>query len=232
MEKKKKDTQKKIDIKKMLPFDIKYLYIGLGAVLLVVILFLAFHKSDEQKLVELREDALSIGEKKYLAFLWMIDGAFNDERYKDSIFVNDKTISDEEKVFTCKYEDKDTCVGSNFENAFRKVFSNTLSYKDVYGDGLAFNWYEKLDNKYYFSNSNSGTCNISRMSNKQKLEVVEATKYKITYKITYTETIDKGIYKGSHEYTKDFVLVYEDDDWKVSKAYYHDPCYVDYNIGK
>ena len=90
------------------------------------------------------EDALSIGEKKYMEFIWLVDGAFNDSRYNSHIKVNDKQIDEKSLKFSCKYDEKkEWCKGENFEEAFNNVFSSNISYKDVYGDGLAYNWYEK-----------------------------------------------------------------------------------------
>ena len=68
------------------------------------------------------------------------------------------------------------------------------------------------------------------MSTKQILELVEKTDNKLTFKVIYVDDIKAGIYKGIHDVSRDFVLIKEDNSWKVSKAYYHDPCFMDYYI--
>ncbi len=174
-------------------------------------------------------DPLTIGEEKYLEFLWIVDGAFNDSRFKEKIKVNGKELSDDNKKFTCTYEKgSNTCLAANFEEAFANVFASNIKYDDVYSDGLAIKWYEKRGDNYYFKNTNS--CNGERMSTEQTLEFVEQDSDKLVFKVTYIDNIAAGIYKGRRKVVKDFILVKEDSDWKVSTAHYHDPCYMDYNI--
>ena len=176
-----------------------------------------------------KDDSLSIGVGKYLEFLWMVDGAFNDSRYKESIKVNNKVLKSSDIDFKCNYDKENVkCKGENFEKSFEKVFASNITYDDVYGDGHAYRWYEKNDDGFFFNNLNS--CNIERMSRNQTLEIVEAKKDKLTFKVKYTDNVKDGIYKGEHVNTKEFVLIKENSTWKVSKAYYHDPCFMDYYI--
>jgi len=183
---------------------------------------------DTNKNITDEVDLLSLGEEKYLEFLWMVDGAFNDQRYNNEISVNGKVL--EIKLdFTCVYdEEKKTCQGINFEKNYKDIFASNIEIDSVYGDGVAVRWYEKKDNEYYFENSNS--CNIGRMSLKQNLKLISNNDNKLVYQVTYDEEISGGIYKGDHHFEKDFVLIYENGKWKVSEAYYHDPCYMEYII--
>ena len=68
------------------------------------------------------------------------------------------------------------------------------------------------------------------MNTNQKLVLKDSNKDKMVYQVTYDEELKTGIYKGKHHFDKEFVLVLENDTWKVSEAYYHDPCYMEYNI--
>ena len=198
-------------------------------ILIVIICFLLSGKKVNGGFIFQRDDALSLGEKKYLSFLWMVDGAFNDQRYNEEIIINDKKINDIYKKFTCDYDASNkTCIGNNFEEEFKNLFASKITYDKVYGDNQSFFWYKKVDNKYQFTNMN--TCSISRMSLNQKIEVKEEEIDKITYVITFSDNVTSSIYKGNHLFKKDFVLIKEDGDWKVSEAYYHDPCFMDYYI--
>ena len=47
-------------------------------------------------------------------------------------------------------------------------------------------------------------------------------KYKITYTVSFKN--------GNREYLKPFILIYENGVWKISSAYYHDICELDYYI--
>ncbi len=174
-------------------------------------------------------DDLAIGETKYLEFLWMIDGAFNNERYNNEDFsVNGKTL-EKKPNFYCTYdENKKTCTATNFEENYHKLFASNLKMDSVYGDGVAIKWYDKIDGVYTFTNVNS--CDAGRMSTKQKMSVVSSTENRMVYKVTYEENLKSGIYQGLHEYDKEFVLIKENDTWKVSEAYYHNPCYMEYTI--
>lgn len=238
---KKKVKQKEEVIKKETKKNPKIIYIIIIVLIIIValILFLTNKKSDNNQgngsgdegtpFVPDSDNALSLGEGKYLEFLWIVDGAFNDSRFKESIKVNGKVMNDSDKKFVCNYEEgSDECLSKNFEEAFASVFASNLKYDDIYGDGLAYRWYTKAGDDYFFKNIN--TCNGERMSTDQKLELVEETKDKITYKVSYTDKIAFGIFKGDHPTEKDFVLVKEGSNWKVSSAFYHDPCYQSYNI--
>lgn len=190
--------------------------------LLSVISFTIFTSADKTLLN--KEDAIKVGEEKYLEFLWMIDGAFNDERYEYSFVVNDKSLNDNKKIFTCNYpkNNKRTCFANNFENAFHNLFVNKISYEDVYSDKVSFSWYAKKDNEFEFTNMN--TCNAYRMGKVHNLQVISIDKRKLFFRVTFKDD------RNNRVFDKMFVLSYEDNDWKISKAYYHDPCYMDYNI--
>ena len=59
-----------------------------------------------------------------------------------------------------------------------------------------------------------------------KIESIERNK--IVYQVSFEdESIGKVI---GRTYEKTFVLVNENRTWKISKAYYHDSCHMDYNI--
>lgn len=175
------------------------------------------------------KDALSLGENKYLEFLWMIDGAFNYERYNQEEFmVNDKVLENKPN-FSCTYDEtKKTCKATHFEENFHKIFANNIKMNNVYGDGVAIKWYLKDNNGYQFINSNN--CQTVRMNNKHTLKVNSIAKDKIVYQVSFDDEVKSGTYQGKHHYDKEFVLVYQDRTWKVSEAYYHDPCYAEYLI--
>ena len=187
------------------------LLIIIGIVLIIaIIIFIVVRNNNERKKLYVIDanDELSIGEKRYLEFLWMVDGAFNYQRYNnEDFYINDRKL-EKNPDFTCKYDDeKKTCVGSKFEENYKKIFASGVKMEGVYGDGLAIRWYEQNADGYKFTNVN--TCGVGgRMSTKQKLSVVEANKDKMVYKVTFDE-------KG---------------EWKVSEAYYHDPCHMEYLI--
>ena len=156
-------------------------------------------------------EALKIGEDKYLKFLWMVDGAFNKEEF----VVNNKKLNKEEKVFTCKYKNNE-CISNNFESEFKKLFASNITYEKVYSDGISYSWFNYKNGNYYFNNINS--CNVNRMSLNQEIKVIKIEDKKIVYEIT----IDNR--------KRDFILVYEDNDWKISTAFYHDLCGMKYFI--
>ena len=174
-------------------------------------------------------DELSIGERKYLEFLWMVDGAFNYERYNHEDFVVNGKKLESHSNFSCEYDSlKKTCRGINFEENYNKLFAKNVKLDNVYGDGLVGKWYEKMDNDYFFTNINN--CDAGRMNTRQTLNVVSSSDKKMTYKAIFEEELKSGVFKGHHRFENDFVLVYENGDWKVSEAYFHDPCYMDYYI--
>lgn len=186
-------------------------------------------KSNDKKYDQIAVDELSLGEEKYLEFLWMVDGAFNNVRYNNEDFTVNGRKAKKKPAFSCIYENDDkTCYSTNFEDNFHKLFASNVKLDIVYGDGASLRWYEKLEDKYSFTNNNG--CEAGRMSLNQTLSVVNSTKEKIMYKVSYDEKLESGIFKGEHHFEKDFVLVYEDGTWKVSEAYYHNPCYMDYDI--
>jgi hypothetical protein len=175
------------------------------------------------------KEALSLGENKYLEFLWMVDGAFNYERYNHEEFtVNGKTLENKPD-FSCTYDEvKKTCQAINLEKNFYNTFANNIKMDIVYGDGVAIKWYLKNNNGYYFTNSNN--CQTVRMNSKHTLKVNSITKDKIVYQVSFDDDVKSGSYQGKHHYDKEFVLVYQDRIWKISEAYYHDPCYAEYLI--
>ena len=90
-----------------------------------------------------QDKALKLGEKKYLEFLWMVDGVFSNTKYK----VNDKEIKNS---IISKPKDNSFVI-DNFEEVFHNLFVNSISYNQVYGDGISFSWYKKENDKYIFS---------------------------------------------------------------------------------
>ena len=103
--KKKSISVKKKDKEKKSIFNSKYLIILIVIIVIIGLVFIIKHQKtakEEIELADLKDDALSIGEQKYLEFLWLVDGAFNDAKYKETIAVNDITIQDENKKFSCK----------------------------------------------------------------------------------------------------------------------------------
>ena len=166
-------------------------------------------------------EALVIGVEKYLEFLWMVDGAFNDSKYNDEFVVNGKKLDSDNKKFTCTYKNrKNNCIGNDFENEFKRVFASNITYSKVYGDGVLYTWFKYENGKYIFNYLNN--CNTERMDINQIIKVSEITNNKIIYKV--------GSKEDNFKKTKAFVLIKENDDWKVSKAYYRDICEMGYNI--
>lgn len=196
---------------------------------LVLLCSKLFRLNKSVGIVEDKNEALSIGENKYLEFLWMVDGAFNYERYDKEEFTVNNKILDKKLDFSCIYENGNkTCRATNFEKNFQKLFADNIKIDNVYGDGAAIKWYDKKNNEYTFTNLNN--CKTVRMSTKQTLTVDSISEDKITYKVTFDEEVKSGPYKGNHHYNKNFVLIYQDNTWKVNEAYYHDPCYAEYLI--
>ncbi len=188
-----------------------------------IVTFIIF--TEAKKGVITNEKALELGEEKYLKFLWMVDGAFNSERLNEDFLVNDKRLSNEDKVFTCKYKHKNDveCVGNNFEKEFKKLFSKDINYKNVYSDGLDHTWYEYRDGNYIFSNLNS--CGVNRMGINQQIKVINITNDKIMYQVNFKDDMT------NKEITRNFSLILEDDEWKINMAYYYDLCGMKYYIG-
>ncbi len=173
-------------------------------------------------------EELKIGIKKYLEFLWMVDGAFNKQRYNNvDLEVNGEVLKNHS--FKCEYRDnKEKCYGVNFEDNYYKLFSNKIDMNRVYGDGISLKWYEKANDEYIFTNTNN--CNLGRMSNKQTLVFKEKKDNKLIFNVSFTEEVESGIFKGTHSFNEEFVLIKEDGNWKVYKAYYHNPCYMEYIV--
>ncbi len=185
-----------------------------------VTLFIVFTKADNNY----DEEILEIGEEKYLKFLWMVDGAFNEKRMDGEFTINGKKLNKDNISFTCEYmkKNKETCIGNNFLEEFNSLFSQSIIYSDVYGDGMTFSWIKHEDNKFYFTNPNN--CNINRMNLEQTLSIKEVNDDRIIYRVSY----QTNNYK--HPYNANFVLVKENNDWKRSEANYYDLCEMEYHI--
>ncbi len=185
---------------------------------IVIIFFVVFAFSKDNT------DDLLIGEEKYLEFLWMVDGAFNSERFEGSHLVNGKNIQDDKKVFKCEYSknNKNTCVSTNFNQEFYNLFASNIKYDMVYGDNLTYTWYEYKDNKYYFTNPIN--CNIDKRYLDYKLSLKKSNNDEKIYIVKYTND------NFNHEMIKEFKLIKEDNLWKISKATYYDLCGMEYNI--
>lgn len=189
---------------------------------IVVLISVIIIKADNEVLT--KEKALSLGEEKYLKFLWMVDGAFNNERLNEEFTVNDKKLSNDEKIFTCKYKNNKSieCIGNNFDKEFNKLFLRKINYQKVYSDGLLYSWITIKDGQYVFNNLNS--CNINRMGVNHKLTVMNIDDKKIIYEVLFTNRQTNKIIK------RDFVLELEDNEWKISSAFYYDLCGMRYTI--
>ena len=167
-----------------------------------------------------KEEALTIGEEKYLEFLWMVDGAFNNERMNGEFIVNGKMLSNDNKKFTCTYSKKnnESCTGNNFEEAFHSLFSSNLSYDKVYSDGIIYTWYKYEKGKYVFTNIKN--CSVKRMSLDQEIKLTSIKDDELVFSV---KEVDSNL-------IREFVLVKENDNWKVSKAFYKDLCEIVYII--
>lgn len=168
-------------------------------------------------------EALDLGIDKYLKFLWIVDGAFNNEKLNEEFLVNNKKLKEEDKIFTCKYSIKSKeCIGNNFEIEFKKLFSKNISYEEVYTDGAIYSWISYKDGKYMFNNLDN--CNINRMGINHNIEVVDIKSNRIIYKVSFEN-------RRSHLINKrKFELVKENNEWKISEAFYYDLCSMRYAI--
>lgn len=199
----------------------KKIYIPIVILLFLGILaFVVFTKADE--IILSKEKVIEIGEEKYLKFLWMVDGAFNSDRIYGDFSVNGKTLSNEEKVFKCVYNKSKECIGENFEIEFSKLFSSKINYDLVYSDNLIYKWYSYENGIYKFNNLDN--CSINRMSPEQNLELVKKDNNKIIYKVWFNNRQTNKINE------QDFILVYEDNEWKIDTAFYYDMCGMKYSI--
>ena len=169
-------------------------------------------------------DALKIGINRYLKFLWMVDGAFNNERYNEEYVVNGNKMSDDDKIFTCKYKNRKRkeCVGENFEQEFENLFSKNINYESVYGDQAIYSWVTYDKGKYIFKNLNS--CNIDRMGINHHIEVTNIKSDVITYEVSF-----EGRQSGKVNKRK-FILNLENNEWKIRRAFYHDLCGMRYVV--
>ena len=61
------------------------------------------------------------------------------------------------------------------------------------------------------------------MSLEQTLTIKEIYSDKIVYNVSY-----QGSYKHINNY--DFILIKENNDWKISEAYYNDLCEMEYHV--
>lgn len=199
----------------------KKIYIPIVILLFLGILaFVVFTKADE--IIPSKEKAIEIGEEKYLKFLWMVDGAFNSDRIDGDFSVNGKTLSSEKKIFKCVYNKSKECIGENFEIEFSKLFSKKIDYDLVYGDNMIYKWYSYENGKYKFNNLDN--CSINRMPLEQNLELVKIDNNKIIYKVWFNNRQTNKINE------QDFILVYEDNEWKIDTSYYYDMCNIRYSI--
>ena len=199
----------------------KMLYLIVSLVSLSIILFIVFTNANNQSLND--DKIIEIGEEKYLEFLWMIDGAFHDESINNKYIVNGKKLSDDKKIFTCTYNKNNTsCEGSNFEDEFHKLFAPNISFNQVYGDGVTFNWYEYKNGKYYFYYPNN--CNINNGTLEYYLEERNRSEDEIIYDVKYRNA------NYSHDIIDEFKLIKDNNIWKISKAIYYDSCGMEYII--
>ncbi len=189
---------------------------------LSILFFVIFTKADDETLTF--EKALEIGEEKYLKFLWIVDGAFNSERFKEDFIVNNRKLGEEEKVFICKYPNKKSkeCIGNNFENEFQKLFSKKINYEKVYSDDVLYSWISLKNGEYVFNDIDS--CNVNRMGINHQLKVMNISDTKIIYEVEFLNNQTSKMTK------RDFVLVLEDNEWKISSAFYYDLCGMRYTI--
>ena len=187
-----------------------------------IIMFIVFTKADYKKLDN--SEALKIGEEKYLEFLWMVDGAFNNERMNGEFIVNGKRLEKDSIKFTCVYKNKkdNTCIGNNFEESFQSLFSSNITYNQVYGDDSGNVWFKYDKGKYKFTNTNY--CSVNRMNLKQNIKLHKINQNELEYYVSYKDSNN-----GLRERT--FSLIKENDIWKISKAYYEDLCEIKYRIG-
>ena len=130
-------------------------------------------------------------------------------------------MKEEDIIFTCDYtkKNKETCNGNNFAQEFNNLFSKSIRFNDVYSDNGTFNWLKYDNNNFYFTNSQN--CSVNRMNLDQSLTIKSVSDDKIVYRVSYDK--DNMLYS-------DFVLVKENNDWKIKKAYYHDMCDMEYYI--
>ncbi len=183
---------------------------------------MVFTKANNILLTE--DEIIKIGEDKYLRFLWMVDGAFNSEKLQNDFIVNGRLLRDEDKKFTCKYLDKKSneCVGTNFEEEFKFLFASNLYYENVYSDGLMYSWHNYQNGKHTFTVIDN--CNINRMGLEHELSISSIKENEIVYNVSFENEHTKN------KINKTFVLVLEDNEWKISKAYYYDLCEMKYYI--
>jgi len=200
----------------------KILMLLLSTIFISIVMSVIFIKASDKVLSF--DEAMEIGEEKYLQFLWMVDGAFNNNRLKEEFIVNERKMEEEDKIFTCKYKESKSleCVGNNFESEFEKLFSHNIKYEKVYSDEAIYSWISFKDGKYFFNNLNS--CSINRMGNEHKLKVVEIMSDKIVYEVSFLNRRNNILNK------RDFVLILENGKWKISSAFYYDLCGMWYTI--
>ncbi len=191
-------------------------------VIFVIVLSIVFLIYKNISLNNYRAKALDIGINKYLEFLWIVDGAFNKDN--EDYLVNGISLSNDNKLFKCTYNNKKSneCLGDNFEEAFNNLFASNISYDNVYSDGLMYSWYTIDNGNYYFNNFDN--CHVNRMDLNHKIEVTNIKNNELSYKVTFTDQDTKKVN------TRDFILVLENNNWKIKRAFYHDKCGVKYYI--
>ena len=188
------------------------------SITITILLFVILTKADKPTIT--REEALKIGTEKYLEFLWMVDGAFNNERLNGEFIVNGKKLDNNN--FTCKYKNKkdNTCVANNFEEEFKRIFASNISHDDVYSDGT-YSWIKHEKGKYVFNINHN--CSTSRMNLEQEIKLGSMDSKRMNFNIITKKDNNRVI-------NRLFVLIKESNDWKISKAYYHDLCEMGYYI--
>ncbi len=164
---------------------------------LSTIIFIIFIK--DKGIILTNSEASRIGEEKYLMFLWMVDGAYNSKKINNDFIVNNKKLNDKDKIFTCKYINKKSCVGNNFESEFHKLFSSKITYEKVYSDGAIYSWINNENGKYIFNNLN--TCDINRMGINHKLEISKIDNNKVIYQVTFNNDKNNELNK------REFILI-------------------------
>lgn len=192
-------------------------------ILCIMLAFVVMNISFQNHYLLSKEGALAIGEQKYLEFLWFVDGALTDDW---NYTVNDKTLTKENYPFVCKQDMKSKkCTIDDFDNILHRLFSKTITYDSVYSDGISYSWYEKQNSKFILNYDTN--CSVRKMSKEQTISVIKITHDEIQYEISFDDNYSKY---NLHDFDKKFVLVKEDNHWKIKNAYYHDSCHMDYYI--
>ena len=122
-----------------------------------------------------------------------------------------------------KNKNDKTCIGNNFEEVFHNLFASSITYNDVYSDDSENGWLKYEKGKYLFTNIN--TCNVRRMNLNQTIKIFKIEKDKLLFDVL----MEDSDYQNNQ--SREFVLVKENNLWKISRAYYEDLCEIKYSIG-